>query len=847
MTPESVAWLDLACSHLSTKWLKQSLQSLLPSLVAGELSCKEFANQVEDCLHDRGLFTPAQQKNPRSNIVQALKSIDEQHPAIPLVGLTTEQFRDLNEEQRGRLAQRETQFFTSAIAEELVQRATALLESAEWSEVGAGLAVLIGRRISEILLSSFSLNSSWSLNFSEMAKKADGQGLTIEIPTLAPAPIVLNAINRLQKGLRIEDLKLNSLSPKMAKQTVNGRYSDPVAAKCVEHFSGLVPARSDRENLYTHIFRAVYASISAHWFCPPTVPEHNFKAEIQGHFTLTKDGKKLPNFSARANYDDYAIGTQDGNRDGRLGIKLGTLPGLEVIEAFRKTNSLELKMTETFSLPASIELNVETMRAFAARAVNLLTTHEPLDLAIALISLTGQFPQTFTEQRWQEASKFSLWLESEQWEIPTLTAANQVLSGVNKLATLAFPSQDACTALHVRSRGVFAGLVEIADLTDLQAIYTQIALYRFCPSTIQEAAFIEAIRATVSPQWSRANSERGTWLDQRYVEPLRCFQSQAAIQILSHSSLPTEESTMATPPAKLKTKRPEVYAEDWEEMVQLMVQRGITGSTGEFFHALIQAFKAGESEQQQHQVRTLSELTSSLTWFTDRIDHLEKTCKQLQQERDQLQQSQTEIDELAQLRNENAQLKQQLHQTQAQLQGIQKLLGMEANGAVAPSQVSVSTLTTPTHTSAAAAQSSSTDHTAPTISANEKPDTSIKPHPKEPTSEPATRRNRGETLNKIHQIIDGLISWNTSQEDPQTQLRISIPTIKGLASAMGANYQPAIQEVLKERATELDEHHSRLLIGTRHNAGVNNKDELLRAISRDYLGLENWQSVKYQG
>jgi len=27
-------------------------------------------------------------------------------------------------------------------------------------------------------------------------------------------------------------------------------------------------------------------------------------------------------FSARANYDDYAIGTPDGNRDGRLGIKL---------------------------------------------------------------------------------------------------------------------------------------------------------------------------------------------------------------------------------------------------------------------------------------------------------------------------------------------------------------------------------------------------------------------------------------------------------------------------------------------------------------------------------------------
>jgi hypothetical protein len=64
---------------------------------------------------------------------------------------------------------------------------------------------------------------------------------------------------------------------------------------------------------------------------------------------------------------------------------------------------------------------------------------------------------------------------------------------------------------------------------------------------------------------------------------------------------------------------------------------------------------------------------------------------------------------------------------------------------------------------------------------------------------------------------------------------------------MGANYQRAIQEVLKERADELDEHHSQLLIGTRHNAGVSKKDEVLREIAQNYLGLENWNQVKYQG
>jgi hypothetical protein len=168
------------------------------------------------------------------------------------------------------------------------------------------------------------------------------------------------------------------------------------------------------------------------------------------------------------------------------------------------------------------------------------------------------------------------------------------------------------------------------------------------------------------------------------------------------------------------------------------------------------------------------------------------------------------------------------------LQGIQKLLGMSANGATASAQLSDSTSTT---AQTLTTQTVSDSHTALRTSTQ----------PRAPKPETQTRRNRGETEEKLNQIIDTLISWNTSQDDSETQLRISIPTIKGLASAMGANYQRAIQAVLKERADELDEHHSRLMIGTRHNAGVSKKDMVLQAIAQQYLGLENWNEVKYQG
>uniref|UniRef100_UPI001EF20FE2 protelomerase family protein n=1 Tax=Halomicronema sp. CCY15110 TaxID=2767773 RepID=UPI001EF20FE2 len=154
-----------------------------------------------------------------------LKLLDPNHPAIALVTLSTEEYRRLNDEQRGRVAQRETQYLHPDAVEALVKIAENLLDSDEWSDVGAGLAVLIGRRISEILLSKFSLKSPWSLNFSQMAKKADDVNITLEIPTLAPAAKVLAAIKKLQSGLAIADLKQRGVSSRQLKQVVNHRYS----------------------------------------------------------------------------------------------------------------------------------------------------------------------------------------------------------------------------------------------------------------------------------------------------------------------------------------------------------------------------------------------------------------------------------------------------------------------------------------------------------------------------------------------------------------------------------------------------------------------------------------------
>jgi hypothetical protein len=73
----------------------------------------------------------------------------------------------------------------------------------------------------------------------------------------------------------------------------------------------------------------VYTQIATHWFCPPEITPAAYKAEIQGHYTTDANGRKIAAHGARKHYDDYAIGNDlCTNHDGRVGIRLGTIPNL---------------------------------------------------------------------------------------------------------------------------------------------------------------------------------------------------------------------------------------------------------------------------------------------------------------------------------------------------------------------------------------------------------------------------------------------------------------------------------------------------------------------------------------
>ncbi len=326
-----------------TKWLRELISSRLPEILAEQdpNKIKEWDHSIKEFMCARGLIEPRQQKDYWTDIRNAISTMDSEHPALSLVGLTTQQWITINNSDRDKLQNRTTKLINNPDA--VVARAIALLDSPQWAEITAGLATVTGRRCSELLQTAqFAYHSPYSVIFTGAAKrKNESTPLKFEIPTLAPAPFVIDAISRLRELRPTDGLNLKQ---------INQKYEEAVANACHRHFQDLVPTRDGKDNLYTHIFRAVYATIAAHWFCPTTVPVLEFRARIQGHFFLIDetDETKRHSVATQRHYFDYQIGDGKGNLDGRLGIKLSQ-PDVQVIDPFQQLHANDASNSSTSS------------------------------------------------------------------------------------------------------------------------------------------------------------------------------------------------------------------------------------------------------------------------------------------------------------------------------------------------------------------------------------------------------------------------------------------------------------------------------------------------------------------
>ena len=326
ITPQQ---LEKAKSKGGTKWLEDYIAQNLPALFLPSTDYQVWFNDLIQALESRSLSQPKQQKNRITDVRNAIKVIDPNHPALEVVEIDTPTWIEINDSDRERIAHRTTKLIHDPDA--VVALAIDLIKTNNWSDIAAGLAVLTGRRCAEVLKTAvFEDKSQYTLTFTGSLKRRDEPvKLVFVIPVLCEAHLIIKAIDnlRLQLGAKVNNSSVRQ---------INKTYEARVADKCDRYFSHLVPTRDGEDNLYTHLFKSVYSAIACHWYCPVTVPEMEFASAIQGHYKLLQkpDGKLQRSITSNRNYGDYRIADGSGNIDGRLGIKLG-LPGVEVIDQFQ--------------------------------------------------------------------------------------------------------------------------------------------------------------------------------------------------------------------------------------------------------------------------------------------------------------------------------------------------------------------------------------------------------------------------------------------------------------------------------------------------------------------------------
>jgi hypothetical protein len=253
---------------------------------------------------DNGLADLKQQRNLMTDVRSAIKShLGTDHVALETMNFTVEEWTTINDPIAAQVARRNENVVLLDNPDAIVAQAVRMLESREWADIAAGLVVLTGRRSSEIMGSAqFQLKSQWSVLFTgALKRRGEVQRLSFEIPTLTTAERVVKALD-----------KLREISPThgLSAQQINQKYAHAVATACDRHFSDLVPKRDGRENLFTHLFRSVYATIATLWFAPTSVDASEYKAAIQGHYAILEepDSSLRRSLAASRHYNDYKIG-----------------------------------------------------------------------------------------------------------------------------------------------------------------------------------------------------------------------------------------------------------------------------------------------------------------------------------------------------------------------------------------------------------------------------------------------------------------------------------------------------------------------------------------------------------
>jgi hypothetical protein len=299
----------------------------------GVEKAQQLALSIRDGWAARGAKELKQQQSLMDQTRRAIKDkLGENHFSLNYINFTTAEYTQLNDEKQGKVARRNTQcvLLDPGNVNALITRSVNFLQSSEWADVAAALAALTGRRSTEVMATAeFTPKTQYSVIFTgALKRRGEEQTLSFEIPTLCQAEYVLKGLKRLRGLVNVEG---------KTREAINAEYGHKVAEACDRHFADLIPNRPGKDNLYSHLFRAIYGTIAVWFYCPVNVDATEFKAHCQGHFAVLdeKNPELRRKLASSRHYSDFKIGDGKGNIDGRQGIHLDW-QGVEVLEVFKE-------------------------------------------------------------------------------------------------------------------------------------------------------------------------------------------------------------------------------------------------------------------------------------------------------------------------------------------------------------------------------------------------------------------------------------------------------------------------------------------------------------------------------
>lgn len=413
------------------RWLKKLYDHpFLPAVVALEHTAQDrqvaeqWSTWMKQQWHDHGLKELKQQRNLMTEVRQALKQqLGEEHVVVETMNFSRDEWIEINLSINDTVAARNEQQGLIEQPDAIVDRAKMLLDSRDWSEVAAGLAVVTGRRCTELLQTAeFTYCSAYSVWFTgALKRRKESMELRFEIPTLASAKHAIAALELLRQRVNTVGLDL---------ETINRKYSPPVAKACDRYFAELIPQRAGRGNLYTHLFRTIYARIATHWYAPPSVADVEYMAAIQGHFLIQneQDTTLRRSLASTRHYNDYKISDGQGNIDGRQGIRLRD-PGVQVLQVFQSAApQLEPDpLTEWEEQP--MIRPVKRQRQRPKREISTLRLYQ--DERDRWLQVLDQFEPRGTQQE-----KMSILLEWLEQSLKDGTSVNETPDDLEQLAHL---------------------------------------------------------------------------------------------------------------------------------------------------------------------------------------------------------------------------------------------------------------------------------------------------------------------------------------------------------------------------------------------------------------------------